>query len=81
MTTTPPPSAAMLDGASRFLSGLLEKRTGQILSEGRAWRMETALRPVLRQHGLADMDALAAKLLRYRDARLEEDDDTTLRRA
>lgn len=73
MTTTPPPSAAMLDGASRFLSGLLEKRTGQILSEGRAWRMETALRPVLRQHGLADMDALAAKLLRYRDARLEED--------
>lgn len=66
-------ASAMLDGAAGFLTGLLEKRTGQILSEGRAWRMETALRPVMRQHGLADMDALAAKLLRHRDTRLEED--------
>lgn len=64
---------AMLDGAARFFTSLLEKRTGQILSEGRAWRMETALRPVLRQHGLSDMDALAAKLMRKSDARLEEE--------
>lgn len=35
--------------------------------------METALKPVLRNHGLADMDDLAAKLLAHRDPRLEND--------
>ena len=57
----PPTPASTLQGAARILSGLLEARTGQILTEGRAWRMETALRPVLRNHGLNDMDELAAR--------------------
>ncbi|WP_176591692.1 protein-glutamate O-methyltransferase CheR [Sphingobium sp. EM0848] len=57
--------------AARILSGLLEARTGQILSENRAWRMETALKPVLRSHGLPDMDALAARLITRKDAALE----------
>lgn len=57
--------------AARILCGLLEARTGQILSESRAWRMETALKPVLRAHGLADMDALAARLVGQKDAALE----------
>ncbi len=69
----PPNGAAIFHGAARILSGLLEARTGQILSEGRAWRMETALRPVLRTHGLKDIDDLAAMLLRKRDPRLDED--------
>ncbi|WP_294136189.1 protein-glutamate O-methyltransferase CheR [Sphingobium sp.] len=69
----PPSPASTLQGAARILSGLLEARTGQVLSEGRAWRMETALRPVLRDHGLTDMDELAAKLLRKGDARLEQE--------
>ncbi|WP_150290715.1 CheR family methyltransferase [Sphingobium estronivorans] len=60
-------------GAARILSGLLEARTGQILSENRAWRMETALKPVLRSHGLADIDALAARLIARKEAALEED--------
>ncbi|MEA3541511.1 MAG: protein-glutamate O-methyltransferase CheR [Pseudomonadota bacterium] len=64
--------AGSQQGAARILTGLLEARTGQILSEGRAWRMETALRPVLRAHGLEDMEALAAKLLRKTDAALEK---------
>ncbi|MEJ7925395.1 protein-glutamate O-methyltransferase CheR [Sphingobium sp. AN641] len=64
-----PPS----QGATRILTGLLEARTGQVLSENRAWRTETALRPVMRTHGLADIDALAAKLVSARDPRLEED--------
>lgn len=64
--------AGSQQGAARILSGLLEARTGQTLSEGRAWRMETALRPVLRTHGLEDMEALAAKLLRKTDAALEK---------
>lgn len=69
----PPSPASTLQGAARILSGLLEARTGQVLSEGRAWRMETALRPVLRDHGLTDMDELAARLLRKGDARLEQE--------
>ncbi|WP_298398578.1 protein-glutamate O-methyltransferase CheR [Sphingobium sp.] len=68
-----PPPDAILQGAARILSGLLEARTGQILSEGRAWRMETALRPVLRAHNLRDIDDLAAQVVRRRNARLEED--------
>ncbi|MEC3912023.1 protein-glutamate O-methyltransferase CheR [Sphingobium sp. CR2-8] len=61
------------EGAARVLAGLLEARTGQVLSEARAWRMETALRPILRAHGLRDMDELAARLLRKRDPRLDEE--------
>ncbi len=60
-------------GATRILSGLLESRTGQTLSENRAWRMETALKPVLRAHGLADIDELAARIVTIRDRRLDED--------
>lgn len=63
----------MGSGAARILTGLLEARTGQVLSEGRAWRMETALKPVLRDHGLQDIDELAGKLLRSRNPRLDED--------
>ncbi|MEC3948520.1 CheR family methyltransferase [Sphingobium sp. HWE2-09] len=69
----PPASATAFQGAARILSALLEARTGQILSEGRAWRMETALRPVLRAHGLQDMDELAARLVSKRDRKLDED--------
>jgi chemotaxis protein methyltransferase CheR len=60
-------------GAARIFSALLEARTGQILSESRAWRMETALKPVLRANGLADMDELASRLLGNRDSALEEE--------
>ena len=67
------PPAKMGSGVARILTGLLESRTGQVLSEGRAWRMETALKPVLRAHGLQDIDELAGRLLRYRDTRLDED--------
>lgn len=71
--SAPPMVDNASQGASRVLSRLLEARTGQILSEGRAWRMETALRPVLKTHGLADIDALAARVLRMGDPRLEAD--------
>ena len=69
----PPAEISAFQGAARILSGLLEARTGQVLSEGRAWRMETALRPVLRTHGLQTIDDLAARLLRKHDPRLDED--------
>lgn len=66
-----PSSGHSSPGAARIFSALLEARTGQILSEGRAWRMETALKPVLRANGLADMDALAARLIGQKDSGLE----------
>lgn len=68
-----PASPGPLQGAARILSGLLEARTGQILSENRAWRMETTLRPLMREHGLRDIDDLAAQLLGKRNGALEND--------
>lgn len=69
MTLSSEPSSC---GAARIFSALLEARTGQILSEGRSWRMETALKPLMRAYDLADMDELAARLLRKGDLALEE---------
>lgn len=68
-----PPSGSSSGSAARILSSLLEARTGQILSESRAWRMETALKPVLRSHDLPDMDALATRLVSRRNPQLETD--------
>ncbi len=45
--------------AARSLSGLLEQMTGQKLADGRRWRIETALQPVMRQHDIANLDVLA----------------------
>ncbi|MGE4323584.1 MAG: protein-glutamate O-methyltransferase CheR [Sphingobium sp.] len=64
---------ALTEGAARIVSGLLEARTGQLVSESRAWRMETALKPVLRAHRLEDMEALAGRLARADDRALEND--------
>lgn len=44
------------------LSSLLEARTGQRLSEGRYWRVEMALRPILKAHKIASCDELIARL-------------------
>ncbi len=65
MASTPPPGA-------RVLTGLLEARTGQILSESRSWRMETALRPVLRAHNLKDIEELATRVIAGRTAGLDD---------
>jgi chemotaxis protein methyltransferase CheR len=47
----------------RILSSLLEVRTGQRLSEGRHWRVEMALKPILIAHNIANCDDLAARLV------------------
>ena len=41
---------------------LFEQRTGQVISEGRAWRIEAALKPVLRDLSLADLSGLVARI-------------------
>lgn len=51
------------DGAVRILAGLLGARTGQQLATGRRWRIDTALRPLLAQHGLASLDALVNRVM------------------
>jgi chemotaxis protein methyltransferase CheR len=47
--------------AARSLAGLLEQCTGQQLATGRRWRIDTALQPVMRAHGIASLDQLATK--------------------
>ncbi len=44
------------------LARLLEKHTGQQLTEARRWRVETSLRPLLRSHGIRSLDELVIAL-------------------
>lgn len=56
----PPPAT----GAMAVVTALLEQRTGQQIAPTRSWRIETALKPVLRARGLDSLEALVAELLR-----------------
>lgn len=60
--STPPGSS----GAMNLISALLEQRTGQQIAANRAWRIETALKPLLREKGLASLDQLVAQLVATR---------------
>ena len=70
---TGPASAAAASGASAaavgVLTALLEARTGQCMTRDRSWRVDTALRPLLREHGLETLDDLVMQLLRGGDVR------------
>ena len=59
MTVAPPLSPA----AVNVLTALLEARTGQQLAAYRSWRLDTALKPLLKDRGLATLDDLVALLL------------------
>ena len=59
---------AVTTSTVRTLSALLEARTGQQLIGGRQWRVETALTPLAREVGLANVDALAARVVGDADA-------------
>ncbi|TPG13803.1 protein-glutamate O-methyltransferase CheR [Sphingomonas koreensis] len=50
-------------GALNVLAALLESRTGQQIAANREWRMETSLKPLLRDRGIDSLDALVGKLL------------------
>lgn len=49
--------------AMGILASLLESRTGQLIAPNRTWRIETALKPLLRARGLATLDELVAQLV------------------
>nr|WP_184021184.1 protein-glutamate O-methyltransferase CheR [Sphingobium boeckii] len=42
---------------------MLEARTGQQLATSRVWRIETSLRPLVRERGFASIDQLASEVL------------------
>lgn len=46
----------------KVFADLLERRTGQRISAGRSWRIEAALRPFLRELGMADLNVLAERV-------------------
>jgi chemotaxis protein methyltransferase CheR len=60
------------DGSVHILAGLLEARTGQQLSVGRRWRIETALRPLLQNQKIATLDELAARVVSGREPQLAQ---------
>ena len=56
--------------APGVLSALLEARTGQQLANDRTWRLDTTLKPLLRDLGLETLDQLVHDLLAGEDAML-----------
>jgi chemotaxis protein methyltransferase CheR len=60
------------DASSRILAGLLEARTGQQLTMSRRWRIETALRSLMRERQIASLDQLVATLVAGREPALAD---------
>jgi chemotaxis protein methyltransferase CheR len=54
-----PSERASPAGTMGVLTAILESRTGQQLGANRAWRIETELTPLMRDLGLASLEALA----------------------
>ncbi|WP_414903010.1 CheR family methyltransferase [Sphingomonas flavalba] len=54
----------------RFLANLLEQHSGQQMAESRLWRVETALKPLLRERSLGSLAELVTALIGRRDERL-----------
>ena len=56
--------------AYRALSALLEKHTGQTLMANRHWRIDMALKPLMRQNSIPDLDTLISLIEIDADPRL-----------
>lgn len=63
---TPPASPVALS----VFSALLEARTGQQIASYRSWRIDTALKPLLRERRLQTLDQLVTLLLDGQDQRI-----------
>ncbi|MFS0737057.1 protein-glutamate O-methyltransferase CheR [Sphingomonas sp. 1P06PA] len=62
----------MSPASARMLTGMLEQRTGQQIGPGRAWRMELALKQLMREQRLDSLDAVASRVAGGRDPRLAD---------
>lgn len=63
----------MSPAATRAFATLLEARTGQQLAVSRRWRIETALKPLLKLREIASLDLLAAAVMSSRDRALADE--------
>lgn len=70
MSVSLKPSAAGSSSAMNMIAALLEQRAGQQIAANRAWRIETALKPLLRARGLKTLDELVAQLIASRTGEL-----------
>lgn len=68
--TEKPSHASPTQAAMRVLSALIEARTGQELSVARSWRIESSLKPVLRDTGIASLELLVGQLVSGRNEAL-----------
>jgi chemotaxis protein methyltransferase CheR len=57
----------------KYLATLLEQRTGQQIGPNRLWRVETVLKSLMRERGIANLDALVDLLRTGRDMTLSVD--------
>ncbi|WP_106639201.1 CheR family methyltransferase [Allosphingosinicella vermicomposti] len=60
------------DAAIRILAGLLEARTGQQLAISRRWRIETALKSLMRERGFDSLDQLLGDIVSGREPALSD---------
>ncbi|MEH3159729.1 MAG: protein-glutamate O-methyltransferase CheR [Sphingomonas taxi] len=67
MTGTAPPVSQV---ALNVFSALLEARTGQRIASYRSWRIDVALKPLLRARGIDTLDQLVTLLLDGQDAKI-----------
>jgi chemotaxis protein methyltransferase CheR len=61
-----------IPGAMSIIATLLEQRTGQQIAANRAWRIETALKPLLRARGMTTLDELVTRLIAARTGELAD---------
>lgn len=66
------PGAGVSPVALNVFSALLEARTGQQIASYRSWRIDTALKPLLRERRLDTLDQLVAALFEGHDSALAE---------
>jgi chemotaxis protein methyltransferase CheR len=57
----------------QILSSLLEKHTGQVVAPNRHWRLEMAMKPVMRRYAIPDSETLAVVLKSGSDKQLALD--------
>jgi len=61
------------DYSFRILSKILEEKTGQVLLPNRHWRIQTSLQPLMREHGIPDLDTLVSVIMTDANKSLEAD--------
>lgn len=65
-------SAAPMAGAMATIAALLEQRTGQQIGASRQWRLDAALKPMLRDLAMTSLDELVTVLMTSRDTMLSD---------